>query len=179
MHRHLYLGSAHGRSNSKIIGEIMTKAISLLALFLLTTTAAFSDDTVKVKVGTQTYLCEITTQLNCKAVNQVQQKEILLKKNSGSVHIEDKERGLTADIATTIDNNNVTYDITLCSAQSCTLNTVTSDTIGNINQTMSGQYNITQKSFYVLAFFISGHTGAVNFDVDILNKLPHFGVNLR
>jgi hypothetical protein len=157
----------------------MTKAISLLALFLLSTTAVFADDSVKVKVGTQTYLCEITTQLNCKAVNQVQQKELLLKKNAGAVHIEDKERGLTADIATAIDNNNVIYDITLCSAQSCSLNTVTSDPTGNVNQTISGQYNITQKSFYVLAFFISNRTSVINIEADILNKFSHLGVNLR
>ena len=67
-----------------------------LSFLLILSTNLFAEDTVKVLVGTQTYLCEITNQLNCKAVNQVQKAEIQLKKNAGNVTIEDKETGFLA-----------------------------------------------------------------------------------
>jgi hypothetical protein len=152
-------------------GEYMSHIIFFLNLFLLISTQAFADDSVKVTVGTQTYLCEIAAQLNCKAVNQVQQQEMALKKNGGKIQIADKDRGLSADIITSLDKNNVVYDITLCSSQSCSINTVTSDTTGNINQVMAGQYNITQKSFYVLGFFISTHASGLNLEEKELNSL--------
>ncbi|MGZ3807585.1 MAG: hypothetical protein ACXVCE_05825 [Bacteriovorax sp.] len=148
----------------------MTKTIAFLGLFLLTSTQSFAEDTVKATIGTQTYLCELTTQLSCKAVNQVQQKEMLLKKNAERIQIEDKDRGLSAEVSTSLDNNNVVYDLTLCSSQSCSMSTVTSDPSGNINQVMSGQYNITQKSFYVLGFFISTHANGLNLEDKILNS---------
>ncbi|MGZ3787880.1 MAG: hypothetical protein ACXVLQ_05120 [Bacteriovorax sp.] len=148
----------------------MTKTIAFLGLFLLTSTQSFAEDTVKATIGTQTYLCELTTQLSCKAVNQVQQKEMLLKKNAERIQIEDKDRGLSAEVSTSLDNNNVVYDLTICSSQSCSMSTVTSDPSGNINQVMSGQYNITQKSFYVLGFFISTHANGLNLEDKILNS---------
>ncbi len=142
-----------------------------LAIFcLLLSTNLIADDNVKVTVGTQTYLCEITNQLNCKAVNLVQQKEILLKKNNGKIQIQDKERNLEAEIDTSLNNNNVVYDLTLCSTTSCTMSTVTSDNGGSINQILSGQYNITQKSFYVLGFFISTKAVMINLEEKILNS---------
>jgi len=48
----------------------------------------------KLNVGTQTFLCEFTSQLSCKAVNQLQQKEIQLNKDGAKIHIEDKTRSL-------------------------------------------------------------------------------------
>ena len=157
----------------------MSKIVGFLSFLLLSSNIALADDTVKVTVGTQTYLCELTSQLNCKAVNQLQKQDIQLKKNAGQISIADKERNLTADIATTLENNNVVYDVTLCSSQACSLSTVTSDPTGNINQVMSGQYNITQKSFYVLGFFISTHANGVNLEENLLNKLSNLGFHSR
>lgn len=157
----------------------MNKIIIFMGLFLITTKLVIADDNIKVNVGTQTYLCQITTQLECKAVNQIQQKEITLKKNSGKIQIEDKERNLAADIATSLDNNNIVYDITLCSSQSCSLSTITSDTTGRINQVMSGQYNINEKSFYVLGFFINNHGTNINFEQKILTKIANLNSNLH
>jgi len=151
----------------------MSRSFRVIFLFLLTATSAFAEDTVKVTVGTQTYLCELSSELNCKAVNAVQQKEILLKKQSGKVQIEDKAKGLSAEVITNFVNNSVVYDMTLCSNQSCSISTTTSDATGNINQVMSGQYNITQNSFYVLGFFISTHANAVNLEEKILNTKFH------
>ncbi len=151
----------------------MTSAFKCFFLFLLTATSTFADDFVKVTVGTQTYHCELTNQLNCTAVNQVQKKEILLKKQAGKVQIEDKERNLSAEVITSLDNNNVVYDMTLCSSQSCSLITNTSDATGNINQVISGQYNITQNSFYVLGFFISTHANDLNLEEKVLRSKFH------
>jgi hypothetical protein len=141
--------------------------------------ASFADDTVKVTVGTQTYLCEITNQLNCKATNQVQKADMQLKKNAGQINIQDKERKLNGEIATSLDHGNVVYDLTICSAESCSLSTVTTDPNGSINQVMSGQYNITQKSFYVLGFFISTHASDVNFEDKILANISHLSFQPR
>lgn len=157
----------------------MSKTFALISLLLISSNIAQADDTVKVTVGTQTYYCEITTQLNCKAVNQLQKKEIQLKRNAGQVSIEDKERGLTADIATSLDNNNMVYDLTLCSSQACSLSTVTTDPTGNIKQVMSGQYNITQKTFYVLGFFISTHANGANMEENLLSKLSKLSFHSR
>jgi hypothetical protein len=151
----------------------MTKSILIFLFFIFSSSQILADDTVKVTVGTQTYLCEITSQLSCKAINQVQQKELLLKKNGGTVNIEDKSQNLTGDIVTSLDKSNVVYDLTLCSALACTINTVTTDTAGTINQVMAGHYNITQKSFYVLGFFISTHTHGVNIEEKISQKMAN------
>ena len=147
------------------------KLLCGLGFLVLITNSSFADDTVKVTVGTQTYHCEINSELSCKAVNEIQQKAILLKKNGGEVGVEDKPRGLTADTVTSLNGTNVVYDVTICSAQSCSISTVTSDSTGTINQVISGQYNITQKSFDVLGFFISTHAGVVNLQEKIMQKI--------
>jgi hypothetical protein len=155
----------------------MSKIIIFLSLLISAT--SFADDTVKVTVGTQTYLCEITNQLNCKPANTVQKTEILVKKNAGQINIQDKERKLNGEIATSLDHGNIVYDLTLCSQDSCSLSTVTTDPSGSINQVMSGQYNITQKSFYVLGFFISTHASDVNFEEKILTNISHLSFQPR
>lgn len=155
----------------------MSKIIILLCL--LVSTAAIADDTVKVTVGTQTYLCEITSQLNCKAANQVQKTDLQLKRNGGQINIQDKDRKLNAEIATSLDYNNMIYDLTICSAETCSQSTVTTDPNGSINQVMAGQYNITQKSFYVLGFFISTHATDVSFEDKILTNISHISFKLR
>jgi hypothetical protein len=151
----------------------MTKLVCVFLFLIINSSQLFADDTVKVTVGTQTYLCEITTQLSCKAINQVQQKEMILKKNGGTVSIEDKAQNLSGDIVTSLDKSSVVYDMTLCSALACTINTVTTDASGTINQVIAGQYNITQKSFYVLGFFISTHTHGVNIEEKISQKMAN------
>lgn len=157
----------------------MNKTCAFLIFLLLASTCAFADDTVKVMVGTQTYFCEIAGQLNCKAVNQLQKQEMLLKRNAGQISIQDKERNLTADISTTLDNNNIIYDLTLCSAQACTISTAASNAAGDVNQIMVGQYNITQKSFYVLGFFINNHSSNVNIEESLLSKVSNLGFHSR
>ena len=122
-------------------------------------------------VGTQTYHCDLGAELNCKAVNEVQQKAILIKKNGGQVGVEDKPRGLTADAVTSLSGTNVVYDLTICSPQACSIATTTSDSLGKINQVVSGQYNITQKSFDVLGFFISTQAGIVNLEEQVIHKI--------
>lgn len=156
----------------------MSKTVLLLSL-LLSSTIVLAADTINVTIGTQTYFCELASQLNCKAVNQLQKEDIQLKKNGSVVSIADKERNLSAEIATSLNNNNVVYDLTLCSSQACSLSTVTSDPAGTINQVASGQYNITQKSFYVLGFFISTHSKGINFEERLLNKLSNLGFHSR
>ncbi|MDD4974087.1 MAG: hypothetical protein PHY93_07030 [Bacteriovorax sp.] len=147
------------------------KLITGLGLILLISNSSFAEDTVKVTVGTQSYHCDLGAELSCKAVNEVQQKAIVLKKNGGQVGVEDKARGLNADAVTSLNGTNVVYDVTICSGQSCSISTVTSDSTGKINQVISGQYNITQKSFDVLGFFISTQAGVTELQEIILQKL--------
>ena len=132
---------------------------------------SFAEDTVKVTVGTQTYHCELGAELSCKAINQVQQKSLLLKKNGGQVGVEDKPQGLNADVSTSLNGTNVVYDFTICSAQTCSVTTTTSDSTGKINQVISGQYNITQKSFNILGFFISNQAGAIDLQEQVLQNI--------
>jgi hypothetical protein len=146
------------------------KLIAVIGFLLLNLSNTFADDTVKVRVGTQSYHCELNPELNCNAANEVQQKVISLKKNGSSIEVEDKARGLSASTAVSLNGANVVYDITICSAQSCTISTVTSDSTGNINQVLSGQYNITQKSFDILGFFITTNTGISDFKEKILHS---------
>jgi hypothetical protein len=145
------------------------KFLSGLGFIFLILNSAYADDTVRVTVGTQTYHCEIGTALTCNPVNEVQQKTILLKKNGGNLSVEDKARNLSAYTVTSLSGAKVVYDITICSSQSCSISTVTSDSSGNINQVISGQYNITQKSFDVLGFFISTQNGVVDLQAKIQN----------
>ena len=140
---------------------------------MLISNSVFAEDTVKVTVGTQTYHCDLGAELSCKAVNEVQQKVIVLSKSGGQVGVEDKARGLTVSAVTSLSSKNVVYDLTICSSQSCSISTVTSDSTGKINQVISGQYNITQKSFDVLGFFISTQGDASNLQDKIIQKLDH------
>jgi hypothetical protein len=108
-------------------------------------------DSVKLNIGTQTYQCTITNQnLDCKPVNDVERKIIDINKNNGHVQIADAPKGLSVDLNTNLNNGNVIYNITLCSNTSCSINNVYSGATGAINQIMLGQYNITEKSFFVL-----------------------------
>jgi hypothetical protein len=127
-----------------------------------------TDETVKVTVGTQTYHCELGAELSCKAVNEVQQKIIQLKRNGGQVGAEDKARALTADVVTSLDGSNIIYDVTICSAESCSISTTTTDSTGEINLVVSGQYNITKKSFDVLGFFISTNASVTDLQSKVL-----------
>lgn len=127
-----------------------------------------ADDTIRAMIGTQTFLCELTNQLSCKAVNQVQQKEIQLKKAGAKIQIEDKSRNLSAEIDTSVDGVNMVYDLSLCSAQTCSMSSIVTNSSGSINQTMSGQYNITQKSFYILAVFINTNLSPINLEEKII-----------
>lgn len=143
----------------------------ILGFMGLLSTSIFADDSIKVTVGTQSYHCTLGSELDCKAVNEIERKTVLLKKNGGTVGAEDKERGLSADVATSLNGGNVIYDVTICSSQSCSVSTVTSDSIGSIDQVISGQYNITQKSFDVIGFFVSTHSTLANFQAKILNGM--------
>lgn len=134
------------------------------------TDAPTDDSTVKAVVGTQTYQCTLNPNLSCKAVNELQKKEIVLKKNGGQVSLVDSARNLSADISTTLDGVNVVYDITLCSGLACSISTVTTNAAGSINQVMSGQYNITEKSFFVLGAFISNQKAEINLEEKVLHS---------
>lgn len=142
--------------------------LSFITFCFFNNSALRADDTVRAMIGTQTFLCELSNQLSCKAVNQVQQKEIQLKKAGAKIQIEDKARNLSAEIETSLDGVNVIYDLTLCSAESCSMSSVITNSSGSINQTISGQYNITQKSFYVLAVFINTNLSPVNLEEKII-----------
>jgi hypothetical protein len=142
-----------------------------LSFILLISNSSFADDTVKVTVGTQTFHCELGQALSCKAINQIQQKAIVLKKTGGQVSVEDKPRGLSAEVVTSLNGTNVVYDMSVCSTQTCSLSTVTSDSSGKIDQVISGQYNMTQKSFDVIGFFISTQTPFQNLSEIIINQV--------
>jgi hypothetical protein len=133
-------------------------------------TKALADETQKVLIGTQTYQCDINPQLSCKAINNVQQKEILIKKNGGKIQIADAPKGLSADIDTTFENSQMSYDITLCSKTVCTTSNSNGGQNGYINQTMFGQYNITEKTFFVLGFFINSENHPVNLEEHFFNQ---------
>lgn len=151
----------------------MCRIIPFISLLLLISTQTFASDSVKIMISTQVFHCDLDEKLHCQAISQIQQEEFLLKKDGGRVQLEDKEHGLNADIVTSLDNNNVIYDMTLCSSESCTMSTINSDSNGNINQSMSGQYNLTQKSFYVLLFFITNQVNSINVKEHFLKVMPH------
>lgn len=146
----------------------MKKLLLALGSSLLLFNIAMADDTVKVAVGTQTYQCTINGNLTCNAVNEVQQQTLTIKKNGGHFQIADAARKLTADIDTTTENAQVSYAVTFCSSSVCTLSTSNGGKNAYINQTMFGQYNITEKSFYVLGFFINSQNAPVNLEEKIL-----------
>lgn len=147
-----------------------------LLIFPLSTFAADTNsDTIKINVATQTYQCTIANQsLSCNPVNQVEQKVLEVKKNDGKIQVADNPKGLSFDLSTSINNGNVLYDITLCSNTSCTVNNVYSGPNGAINQILLGQYNITEKSFYVLGVSLSSQ----NKILDIGEKI-HLIKNFR
>jgi hypothetical protein len=145
----------------------------LIGLAFLSSSSIFSAelDTVKVFVATQSYHCELGAALNCKAVNEVQSKVIAMKKSGGQLLIEDKPRGLSAEVVTSLDKTNVVYDTTLCSNEACSIITSNSDSTGRVNQTASGQYNITQKAFDVMAFLITSDVNAAGIENRFLHSI--------
>lgn len=130
-------------------------------------------DSVSVVVGTQTYQCSMTEGLKCNPVNAVQQQQITLKKNGGKIQIADSARGLSVDIATSVENNQVSYDATFCSNTVCTLSTNNGGVNGYIDQTMFGQYNITEKTFYVLGFFITSQNKTINLKEKVMSRFSN------
>ncbi len=146
----------------------MKYLILALSSTLFSFNIAQAADTVKVAVGTQTYQCTINGNLTCNPVNEVQQQTMTLKKNGGHFQIADTPRNLSADIDTTLENGQVSYAVTFCSHTVCTLSTSNGGANAYINQTMFGQYNVTEKSFYVLGFFINSQNTPVNLQEKIL-----------
>lgn len=146
----------------------------LAVFFLIISTSVFAEDSVKVLIGTQTYFCQITDQLSCQAANQVQQQQVLIKKDGAKLEITDDKYNLKATIETSLNQSkSVVYDFTLCSKESCTVSTATTDSAGTINHMMLGQYNITQKSFYVLGFFISNQAKGFEHQAETLLQKFH------
>jgi hypothetical protein len=133
-------------------------------LLFLNLSNAKADDTVSVLVGTQTYQCTTAGGLKCNAVNSVQQQQMTIKKNGGKIQIADSARNLSADISTSVDNNEMSYDVAFCSKTVCTQSSSNGGAVGYINQTMFGQYNLTESSFYVLGFFISSQNKALDLE---------------
>jgi hypothetical protein len=151
------------------------KLITSFGLLFLLSNGAFGEETIKVTIGTQSYHCDLGAELKCVSVNEVQRKTIQLKKNDGSAGVEDKPRGLSVDVLTSLNKGQIVYDLTICSSQSCSISTVTTDSSGSIDQMVSGQYNITQKSFDVIGFFITTNTG-LSHDLEggILSRIRRF-----
>lgn len=152
----------------------MKKFLCLVPLLLISTAASATDDSVQALVGTQTYQCTIGAELDCRAVNEVQQKQIVLKKNGSSFKVSDVPRGLEALIETSVSEGDMNYDVTFCSKKVCTLSSSNGGSDGYINQTMFGQYNITEKTFFVLGFFISTQGKTANFKKILTEKLSNF-----
>lgn len=150
--------------------KIMNRIVLYSAISFLLSAASFAEDTVKVLVGTQTFQCEINGNLSCKAINNVQQKEMSIKKDGAKIQIADQAKGLSADIITSLNAGNVVYDITLCSNTACSISDNNGGSNGYINQTMFGQYNITEKTFYVLGFFINSENKSVDLAEKIYSK---------
>jgi hypothetical protein len=150
----------------------MFKSSLFLILILFASSKSFAADTVKVIIATQVLQCTLGEKLNCKALGQIQSKEIVLKKEGGNVELVDKEHGLSAEIVTSLENNNVVYSMTLCSSETCSISTTNTDQKGNINQSMSGQYNYTQKSFYILLFFITNQVSGLNLEELFTKMIP-------
>lgn len=148
----------------------MKKLLLGFGAYALLFNVAMADDSVKVSVGTQTYLCTINGNLTCNAVNDIEQQTLTLKKSGGHFQIADAPRKLSADIDTTVENAQVSYSVTFCSNTVCTLSTSNGGANAYINQTMFGQYNITEKSFYVLGFFINSQNAPVNLQEKILTQ---------
>lgn len=131
------------------------------------------DDEQKVNliIGAQTYLCEqANEQISCHAVGELQRKQVSIYKSGGYIGLKDKARNLTAEIVTSVVDTSVVYKATLCSRQTCSNSHVWTDPKGTVNQVMSGQYNITQKSFYILGFFLTTSGTLDNLNEKIIRK---------
>lgn len=152
----------------------MKKLMLCLGSFLLIS-GAQAADTVTALIGTQTYQCSFGPDLVCKPANELQQKQIVLKKNGSSLKIADAPRGLEAIIDTSVTDGDMSYDITFCSKTVCTLSSNNGGPEGYINQTMLGQYNMTEKTFFVLGFFITTQNKAANLQDLIQAKFASFG----
>lgn len=144
-------------------------------LFSISTYAAETNsDTFKINVATQTYQCTVNNQsLKCNPINQVEQKVLDLKKNDGKIQVADNAKGLSFDLATSLNNGNIIYDITMCSNTACTVNTIYSGSNGAINQIMLGQYNITESSFFVLGVSLSSQNQILNISEKIQSLIKH------
>ena len=144
--------------------------LCLVVLLSISTIATAADDSVTALVGTQTFQCTLGNELKCTPANELQQKEIVLKKHGSSFKIADEARGLEALIDTSLSNGDMSYDITFCSTKVCTLSSSNGGPNGYINQTMYGQYNVTEPSFYVLGFFITTQATVTNLKEKIEQK---------
>jgi len=136
--------------------------LCLVSLLAISATAYADEDTVTVLVGTQTYQCTMGTEVECVPANELQQQQIVLKKDGSAFKIADEPRGLDALVETFVTDGDMSYDITFCSKTVCTVSSSNGGSEGYINQTMFGQYNITEKTFFVLGFFITTQNKAAN-----------------
>lgn len=141
---------------------MMKKLLFLVFLFTNSKGIHAATDSVNAIVGTQTYQCTLEAELNCKPVNELQQKQIVLKKNGSAFKISDEGRALEALIETSVTDGDMNYDITFCSKAVCTISSSNGGPEGYVNQTMFGQYNMTEKTFFVLGFFISTQDKVAN-----------------
>lgn len=148
--------------------------LCLVSLLTISAAAYADDDTVTALVGTQTYLCTMGTELVCEPANELQQQQIELKKDGSAFKIADELRGLEALVETSVTEGDMSYDVTFCSKTVCTVSSSNGGSEGYINQTMFGQYNITEKSFYVLGFFITTQNKAANLKDLIQAKFKSF-----
>jgi len=147
-----------------LIGMIVLNSLGTLMAYEAT------GDTVKLNVATQTFQCNITNQsLNCSPINQVSQKTIDVPKNAGKFQVQDSPKGLSMDVSTAFADSEVSYHMTLCSNTTCTINDSYGGAEGRIDQVMYGQYNLTEKSFSVLAVAISSTASNVN----LLNRIQN------
>lgn len=145
-----------------------------MAFISISTLANAANDSVTALVGTQTFQCTFGTELSCTPANELQQKQIVLKKDGSSFKIADEARGLEALIDTSLSNGDMSYDVTFCSTTVCTLSSSNGGPNGYINQTMYGQYNVTEKSFFVLGFFITTQNKPFNLKEKIEQKFSSF-----
>lgn len=136
--------------------------LCLGSLLAISTSVYAAEDTVTALIGAQTYKCVNGKEVVCSPVNELKQQEVVLKKDGSTFSIADEDRKLDALIETSVDDGDMYYDITFCSQTVCTISSSNGGSEGYINQTMFGQYNITQESFFVLGFFITTQDKAAN-----------------
>jgi hypothetical protein len=144
------------------------KMTTLSLVLALSSSVCFAGDLVRVMVGTQSYQCKLTPNLECSPLNEVQKVVIDLKKHGGGVQINDKERNLAGSIRTTLVDGKVDYGMTICATDSCSSINTSGGVNGDIDQVVSGQYKMQETTFNVLAFFIT--TGTLN-EVQLKNRM--------